>query len=97
MTTDAAAASTLRRLYAIPGDADIALVIRHAEREEIPTGTFGYHVALTDQGIAAAEQLGEALSAKRTITTVSSPVPRCVQTAEAILRAGGLSRCSNNK
>ena len=89
MTTTGAVASILERLSAIPGDADVSLVIRHAEREDIPPGTFGHDVSLTPQGIAAAEGLGAALSAERTITAVSSPVPRCVQTAEAILQGGG--------
>ena len=39
--------------------------------------------------IAAAEGLGAALSAGRTVTAVSSPIRRCVQTAEAILRGAG--------
>ena len=46
-------------------------------------------MSLTAQGIAAAEGLGAALPAERTTAAVSSPVPRCVQTAEAILRGGG--------
>ena len=89
MTSEEAVASTLQRLSLIPGDADVSLVIRHAEREEIPTATFGFHVALTAAGISAAEQMGKALSARGTITAVSSPIPRCVQTAQAILRAEG--------
>ena len=88
MTTDEAIASILERLSAIRADADVSLVIRHAEREEIQTGTFGYHVALTAQGISSAQQLGAALSERRSI---SSPVPRCVQTAEAILLSAGSS------
>ena len=94
MTADEAIASTLERLSAIRAGADVSLVIRHAEREEIQTGTFGYHVALNAQGISSAQQLGAALSERRNIAdiaTVSSPVPRCVQTAEAILLSAGCS------
>ena len=69
----------------------MSLVIRHAEREDIPEGTFGHDVNLTAQGLQAAEQLGAALSEKRTINVVSSPVPRCMQTAKGILDGAGSS------
>ena len=65
--------------------------MRHAEREEIQAGTFGYHVALTAQGISLSQQLGAALSERKNIAGISSPVPRCVQTAEAILLSAGSS------
>ena len=58
MTTDEATVSILERLSAIRAGAGVSLVVRHAEREEIQTGTFGYHVALTAQGISSAQQLG---------------------------------------
>ena len=83
--------SILERLTTVPRDVDASLVVRHAEREEIPEGTFGFGVSLTAQGVRAAERLGAALSDRRTINAVSSPVPRCVQTARAILRGAGLS------
>ena len=73
----------------VPRGVDASLVIRHAEREEIPTGTFGHDVNLSAAGASAAEQLGAALSENRALTIVSSPVPRCVQTAEAMLRGAG--------
>ena len=82
-------ASILERLATIPESADVSLVIRHAEREEIPAGTFGHDVNLTAKGTRAAEQLGAALSDKRAIGVVSSPVSRCVQTAQALLRGAG--------
>ena len=82
-----AAPSIAEWLSCIPGRADAALVIRHAEREGIPTGEFGVDVPLTVAGITEAERLGEALrSFREHFTVVSSPVPRCVQTGEAILR-----------
>ena len=89
MSAPGPGASVLERLSAIPDSADASLVIRHAEREPIPAGTFGFDVALTADGVAAAERLGAALSALRTITVISSPVPRCVQTGEAMLRSSG--------
>ena len=84
------AASVLERLSAIPANTDAALVVRHAEREPIPAGTFGFDVALTADGVAAAERLGADLAAFRTMTVVSSPVLRCVETVEAMLRGAGL-------
>ena len=79
------------RLAMVPEDVNVSLVIRHAESKEIPVGTFGHNVNLTAQGLQAAEQLGAALSEKRTINVVSSPVPRCVQTAQGILDGAGSS------
>ena len=74
----------------IPAISDVALVLRHAEREDIPSGTFGVDVQLTANGIASAEELGAALSSMRPQTGVtSSPVSRCESTARAILRGGG--------
>ena len=84
-------ASLLERLAAVPEGADVSLVIRHAEREEIPMGTFGHDVNLTTEGTRAAEQLGAALSEGRALRMLSSPVPRCVQTAQALLRGAGSS------
>ena len=80
-----------RQLSAIPAEADAALIVRHAEREEIPPGTFGSEVPLTAGGVASAERLGAALHAMRPqVRAAASPVPRCLATAEAMLRGGGL-------
>ena len=90
MTAKLAVEYFSKRLAAIPPKADAALVIRHAEREEIPAETFGVDVPLTRYGAASAERLGATLASLRPVFEVTtSPVPRCVQTAEAILRGGG--------
>ena len=91
MTAPDPVGSIQERLTIVPRDVDVSLVVRHAEREEIPEGTFGYDVSLTAQGVRAAQRLGAALSDVRTITALSSPVPRCVRTAQAILRGAGSS------
>jgi len=83
--------SIVEQLAMVPEGADASLVVRHAERENIPAGTFGHEVNLTAGGTLAAEQLGAALSENRALTVVSSPVPRCVQTAQAMLRGAGTS------
>ncbi len=90
--TDTDGASWIKeQLGSIPAEADAALVLRHAEREDIPPGTFGVDVPLTAYGVASAERLGAALSHIRHCTRViTSPVPRCKSTAQAILRGGAL-------
>ena len=79
----------LDSLSAAPAEADAALVLRHAERDEIPPGTFGVDISLTDNGVFCARRLGEMLSDNRRLSVTSSPVPRCVQTAGAILQGAG--------
>ncbi len=78
------------QLRALPAQADAALILRHAERAAIPPGTFGQDVPLTARGIADAERLGATLAAIRpSVTATASPVPRCADTARAILRGAG--------
>ena len=84
-------ASILKQLTMVPDGVSVALVIRHAEREDIPAGAFGHEVNLTAEGDRAAERLGTDLAGERVLTILSSPVPRCVQTALAMLRGAGSS------
>ncbi len=67
----------------------VALLLRHAEREDIPSGSFGNEVRLTSCGVASAERLGRILGDGRVGRTASSPLPRCVDTARAIMRGAG--------
>ena len=91
MTSPEVVDSIPERLAAVPAGCDVALIVRHAERGEIPSGEFGADVPLTAQGMADAQRLGAALrSVREQVSAVSSPVRRCVQTSEAILRGGGL-------
>ena len=74
-------------LSRLPRQTDVALIVRHAEREDIPPGTFGNDVPLTPRGVSAAQELGAALTSLRPrMSATSSPVPRCESTARAILR-----------
>lgn len=62
-----------------------ALLIRHSER-------FGGTIAkskdaLTENGIAMAEDLGRKLSKNPPSVMFSSPIPRCIETAKIILRS----------
>ena len=83
------AASIAERLALVPHQSDVAIILRHAEREKIPAGTFGAEVSLTVQGVSTAEKLGAVLVRRGPVSITSSPVLRCVQTAEAIRRGGG--------
>ena len=84
-------ASIAERLATVPRRADVALVIRHAEREEIPPATFGADVLLTASGVVSAERLGALLSVRELVDIKASPVPRCMHTAEAVIRGGDWS------
>lgn len=76
-----------KQLSNIPVQTDVAVILRHAEREDIPPGTFGVDVSLTACGVSSAERLGAMLSAARPkIRATASTVPRCASTASAILR-----------
>ena len=90
MTNSCALSWIAEQLSSLPVQADAALILRHAERRDIPQGTFGMDVELTDSGVASAERLGATLSGIRPLVGVSAgPVPRCVSTAKAILRGCG--------
>ena len=89
MTNMCVASRTADQIRSIPTKADAALILRHAERQDIPLGSFGTDVQLTEQGAKSAERLGELLSARRPGKVVSSPILRCVETAQAISRGAG--------
>jgi broad specificity phosphatase PhoE len=67
------------------------LLLRHAERPELPEGTVGHDVSLTDAGRAASRALGETIGGRLAVL-VSSPVARCVETAQGIGVGSGV-RC----
>lgn len=66
-----------------------SILLRHAERPPIPPGEFGAELSITDAGRKAAERLGRRIGSKLR-GLVSSPVLRCVQTADAIRRGAGV-------
>ena len=89
MNGSCAASWIIEQFSSIPAQTDVAVILRHAEREDIPPGTFGVDVPLTACGVSSAERLGAMLSATRPkIRATASPVPRCASTASAILRGG---------
>ena len=66
-----------------------ALLIRHAERDNFPSGSFGNEVLLTQKGREDAFAFGKLLSGKKVNHIYSSPLFRCVQTAREIIRGMG--------
>ena len=72
-----------------PDSQKIAVLIRHGERENIPEGTFGNEILLTEKGKCDSTELGKQLAAYRINTILTSPVKRCVQTADMIKKGLG--------
>ena len=70
----------------VPWESDVALVLRHAQREDIPPDSFGADVRLTEWGVGSAKRLGELLRGRRPGRVASSPVRRCIETARALTR-----------
>ncbi len=68
-----------------------SLLLRHATRPPIPAGSFGNDLSITEEGRREAVDLGELLRG-RIRRLVTSPVLRCVETAEAIRCGGRASR-----
>lgn len=81
--------SVLRHLERIPIDRPVALLLRHSVRDELPPGEAGRILPITETGRRLAVQLGERLRGRlRTLHT--SPLLRCVQTAEALRKGAGV-------
>lgn len=71
----------------LPHDRPVHLFTRHSVREESPHGFADYRLPLTPEGVRIAEEWGAELG--RSIASFwSSPVQRCVHTAEALRRGG---------
>lgn len=79
----------LPSLEALPEHVPVSLLTRHSIREE-PAHRFAtYDVPLTPEGVALARAWGEKLSRPLAVLH-SSPVARCVATAEAIAEGAGV-------
>lgn len=78
--------SLLDHLERLPRDRAIVLMLRHSVRDELPPGPEGNVLPITKEGERLALELG-ALLGGRLKTLHTSPLRRCVQTAEG-LRAG---------
>jgi broad specificity phosphatase PhoE len=82
--------STLQALAGVPLGESAAVLIRHSAREKIPNGINGDLVPLTDHGRAMARELG-AILGPRVVRVHSSPIPRCLDTAQHLLAGAAQS------
>lgn len=81
--------SVLRFLERAPTDrAAVVVLLRHSVRDHLPPGDAGYVLPITDAGRQLALELGGLLRGRlRTLQT--SPLVRCVQTAQALAEGAG--------
>lgn len=75
--------SLIRDIADAPTDRPVVLLLRHSARDPLPDGEVGNDVPITLSGKHCAEELGRKLGA-RIRSLHSSPVPRCIQTANAL-------------
>ena len=75
--------SMTRWLDGSPQDAPVVVLLRHSVRGPLPRSDAGNAVPLTRDGVRLARSLGAVLG-DRLRTLHTSPLPRCVQTAEAV-------------
>lgn len=72
----------------VANDKPVALLLRHSVRGPIPSTEVGNSVPITEEGERLARALGELLQA-RIRSLHSSPVLRCLQTAECLQSGAG--------
>lgn len=70
------------------------ILLRHAERFDIPKGSSGSNVKLTDFGEEKAKDLGKLFFMDRISNILSSPLLRCRKTAEKILEGASIKDIS---
>jgi broad specificity phosphatase PhoE len=81
--------SILDNFQLIPPEASYAVLLRHAERFNLLAGRLGNNVSLTKKGIEDARNFGLLLQPYNVDRIFSSPVLRCVQTANEITGRAG--------
>jgi hypothetical protein len=74
------------RIQEIPTDRPFAVIMRHAERDDITDLRQAFEIPLNKNGFIAAEDLGQEIDKIDSINLFHSPVPRCKQTAESIVK-----------
>ena len=70
-------------------DNKYALLIRHADRDLIPQGSYGNEILLNDKGKQNALSFGESIAKLKVNKILTSPVTRCIQTSEFIAQGYG--------
>lgn len=79
----------LRNIERAPIEYPVALLLRHSIREEFVAGDIGNNIPITEDGKKIAIEFGRFLG-ERLKTLHSSPLLRCVQTAEALREGAGV-------
>lgn len=76
-------------LELLPTDRLVALLLRHADRQPLSPDDVGYDMPLTLNGSSCSHELGVRLKG-RLKTLRTSPLLRCVQTAEGVRKGAGV-------
>ena len=79
----------LSQILQLPDNSTHSLLVRHSDRDKIAKGTFGNDVPLNEKGLQNALAFGQGLSGLKINRIFSSPVGRCIQTAEQIRKGCG--------
>jgi len=74
----------IEQLKKHPTNSKLAMLIRHADRERIPEGEFGNEIPINERGKKNAIAFGENLQGHQVNRIFTSPIYRCIQTAEHI-------------
>lgn len=72
----------LEQINEHPTNSKLAVIIRHADRDNIPLGSFGNEVLLNRKGVENSMSLGEKMRGHKVNCIYTSPILRCIQTAE---------------
>jgi len=67
----------------------LSLLIRHGDRDKIPHGSFGNEILLNEKGKQNSIKFGEGIAGMRLNKILTSPIGRCIQTAEFIAKGYG--------
>jgi phosphohistidine phosphatase SixA len=82
--------SLLYDLERIPCDRPVGLLMRHSARFPITDEALNHLVGLTEEGVRMAEDFGALLARRFQLGRLhSSPVGRCIDTANAVARGAG--------
>ena len=81
--------SMLPILDRLPCNRPVVLLLRHSVRGHLPSGNAGYTLPITDVGQQLGHELG-AILGDRLCTLNTSPILRCVQTAEVLRDGAGI-------
>ena len=79
----------IEQLKGHPADSKLSLFLRHADRELIPTGEIGNEILINEKGKQNALTLGRLLKEYSVNKIFTSPIPRCIQTADYIIKGYG--------